>query len=94
MNNHIKAFLDGPLLPKEVTQKEYDNVMTYLDSCGFIKVILRDVRQEERERAKKIIEELGKQRSGICDGWDTGCCDTWQNDKEEALKKLNNDPLA
>lgn len=55
----------------------------------FIKKIEVITRQEERWRAQNIIEELGSGAKESCDGFDTGCCDNWRNQKEIALKKLN-----
>ena len=37
--------LKGPVLPEEVTREEYDKVMKYLNTTGFLGEVLKGVRQ-------------------------------------------------
>lgn len=85
MDDYIKAFMEGPILPVEVPKEQYDNVMTYLNAIGFLKMILTDVRQEERERAQKIIEEM----YALVSDTDSSVKISLEQSKQEALKKLN-----
>jgi len=48
MNEELKQrILKGPILPDEVPKEQYDNVIRYLISCGFIDSILKQAKNED-----------------------------------------------